>query len=76
MDFALTERGQDYLTRVRTFIDEEIRPVEEPYLRELHALEDRWVVLPIVEELKAKAKEQGLWNLFLPDPQYGPGLTN
>jgi acyl-CoA dehydrogenase len=76
MDFALTERGQDYLTRVRAFIDEEIRPVEEPYLRELHALEDRWVVLPIVEELKAKAKEQGLWNLFLPDPQYGPGLTN
>ncbi len=76
MDFAHSERAQDYLKRVGAFLDDEIRPVEEPYLRELHAREDRWVVLPVVEELKAKAKEQGLWNLFLPDARYGPGLTN
>lgn len=69
MDFAPSERGQDYLKRVEAFIADEIRPVEEPYLRELHALDDRWVVLPIVEQLKAKAKEQGLWNLFLPDAE-------
>jgi alkylation response protein AidB-like acyl-CoA dehydrogenase len=76
MDFAHSERAQDYLKRVGAFLDDEIRPVEEPYLRELHAREDRWVVLPVVEELKAKAKAQGLWNLFLPDERYGAGLTN
>jgi acyl-CoA dehydrogenase len=76
MDFAPTDRAQDYQKRVEGFIADEIRPVEEPYLRELHAREDRWVVLPVVEELKAKAREQGLWNLFLPDERYGPGLTN
>jgi acyl-CoA dehydrogenase len=76
MDFAHGERAQDYRRRVGDFLDQEIRPAEEPYLRELHAREDRWVVLPVVEELKAKAREQGLWNLFLPDERYGPGLTN
>src|SRR4051812_25082003 len=76
MDFAHSERAQDYLKRVGAFLETEIRPVEEPYLRELHAREDRWVVLPIVEELKARARERGLWNLFLPDERYGPGLSN
>src|SRR3954454_17239012 len=76
MDFAHSERAQDYLKRVGAFLDDEIRPVEEPYLRELHARDDRWVVLPVVEELKAKAREQGLWNLFLPDERYGAGLSN
>src|SRR3712207_7770814 len=48
MDFAHSERAQDYLKRVGAFLDDEIRPVEEPYLRELHARDDRWVVLPVV----------------------------
>src|ERR1700710_2136866 len=76
MDFAHSDRAQDYLERVEAFIETEIRPVEDPYLRELHALDDRWVVLPVVEELKAKAREQGLWNLFLPDEHHGAGLSN
>lgn len=76
MDFAPSDRGREYLERVENFLQKEIRPVEEPYLRDLHARDDRWVVLPVVEELKAKAREQGLWNLFLPDERYGPGLTN
>ncbi|WP_133851005.1 acyl-CoA dehydrogenase family protein [Labedaea rhizosphaerae] len=76
MDFTHSARAADYLERVQAFISAEIDPVEGDYLRELHAAPDLWVVLPIVPELKAKAREQGLWNLFLPDETHGAGLTN
>jgi acyl-CoA dehydrogenase len=76
MDFAHSPRAADYLARVRDFLDTEISPREETYLRELRSLPDPWVVLPVVDELKAKAREQGLWNLFLPDERYGAGLSN
>jgi acyl-CoA dehydrogenase len=76
VDFAQTPRGRDYAERVAAFIRDEIRPVEEGYLRELQAQPDPWVVLPVIEELKAKAREQGLWNLYLPDAERAPGLTN
>ncbi|HEU4658104.1 MAG TPA: acyl-CoA dehydrogenase family protein [Capillimicrobium sp.] len=66
MDFAHSPRAQDLLDRLEAFMADEIAPVEEAYHRELLALDDPWVVLPIVEELKAKAKAAGLWNLFLP----------
>ncbi len=76
MDFSPSAKGRDYLDRVTAFIRDEIAPVEEDYLRELRSRENRWVVLPIIEELKAKARAQGLWNLFLPDDEYGAGLSN
>ena len=76
MDFNMSDRGQDYLGRVKRFMKEEILPVEEAYHRELASLENRWVVLPVIRELKAKAKAQGLWNLFFPDDTYGCGLLN
>ena len=76
MDFTISARGQDYLDRVKTFMVEEIFPVEAQYHRELAALDNRWVVLPVIAELKAKAKAQGLWNLFFPDEQHGCGLLN
>lgn len=76
MDFALSPRGADYLKRVKHFIKTEIEPIEADYHRELQALDNSWVVLPIIEELKSKAKEAGLWNLFLPDAEHGAGLTN
>lgn len=76
MDFNLSEKGQDYLKRVKAFIRDEILPVEEAYYRELAALDNSWVVLPIIRELKAKAKAQGLWNMFLPDDEHGCGLLN
>ncbi|MDQ3576432.1 MAG: acyl-CoA dehydrogenase family protein [Actinomycetota bacterium] len=65
MDFAHSDRAADYLARVGEFIRAEIDPIESGYHRELAALDNPWVVLPIVEELKAKARERGLWNLFL-----------
>lgn len=76
MDFAPTPRGADYIKRVRHFLDTEISPIEEDYHRELQAQANPWVVLPIIDELKAKTKEAGLWNLFLPDAEHGPGLSN
>jgi len=76
MDFELSEKGADYLKRVRQFMKEEIEPVEPEYLRELRSLDNPWVVLPVIEELKAKAKSQGLWNMFLPKSELGAGLSN
>ncbi|MBJ7332178.1 MAG: acyl-CoA dehydrogenase family protein [Solirubrobacteraceae bacterium] len=66
MDFAHSERAQELLARLKDFHDERLTPAEEPYLRELMSRDDPWVVLPVIEELKAEAKERELWNLFLP----------
>ena len=76
MDFTHSERAQDLLQRLTQFHEQEVAPAEEPYLRELMDRDDPWVVLPVIEELKAKAKALGLWNLFLPDPTLGAGLKN
>ncbi|HYI07957.1 MAG TPA: acyl-CoA dehydrogenase family protein [Thermoanaerobaculia bacterium] len=71
MQFEQSERSRDTLQRVRTFIAQRIAPIEEAYFRELRA-ENRggdwtsWTVSPVVEELKAAARAEGLWNLFLP----------
>jgi len=76
MDFSISAKGQDYLKRVKRFMADEIHPIEAQYHRELAALDNRWAVLPVIRELKAKAREQGLWNLFFPDDTYGCGLLN
>ncbi|MYL26379.1 MULTISPECIES: acyl-CoA dehydrogenase family protein [Halomonadaceae] len=76
MDFELSEKGQDFYNRVCQFMKDEIEPIEADYFRELHSLDNPWVVLPVIEELKAKAKAQGLWNMFLPKSDLGAGLSN
>jgi len=76
MDFSLTERSQDYLNRVKTFMEQEIQPIEEAYFAEIKANTGQCYIPSIVEELKAKAKAQGLWNLFMPIAPYGVGLSN
>src|SRR3546814_12037681 len=68
MDFDLTEREAFHRDRVRAFIDSEIRPRLQDYKDQL-AAGDRWQPLPIIEELKPKAKAAGLWNLFMPPGQ-------
>ncbi|MFI7585687.1 acyl-CoA dehydrogenase family protein [Spongisporangium articulatum] len=80
MDFAPTARGREYGERLATFMAERIEPIEREYHRELRSLADPWVVLPVIEKLKAEARSEGLWNLFLPEggQEYGdvPGLSN
>ena len=77
VDFSHSATAADYLRRVSDFVRAEIEPVEADYHRTLRAARDPWVVLPVVSELKAKAREQGLWNLFLPQTEHGgAGLAN
>ncbi|MFC3151703.1 acyl-CoA dehydrogenase family protein [Litoribrevibacter euphylliae] len=76
MDFSASPQGQEVLDRLKRFMKEEVFPVEDEYFKELKRQENPWVVLPVINELKAKAKEQGLWNLFLPKSEYGAGISN
>src|ERR1044072_2965809 len=77
VDFSHSAGATDDLRRVGDFVRTEIEPVEADYHRTLRAASDPWVVLPVVEELKTKARAQGLWNLFLPETEHGgAGLSN
>jgi len=86
MDFSLGPAETEWRDKVRAFMDEQVRPRVPDYAAQQRE-GDRWKVLPVVDELKAKAKAEGLWNLFMP-PSHGaepvddgfefdgPGLTN
>lgn len=75
MNSQPSPRGVELLERVRTFISDEISPIEESYRAEVAALRagagDPWTPLPILDELRAKARAAGLWNLFLPAEHAG-----
>src|SRR5262245_40440803 len=75
MDFRHSERSRELQQRLAAFMDEHIYPNEATFHRQI-AEGDRWQPTAIVEELKPKARAAGLWNLFLPDSEYGAGLTN
>jgi acyl-CoA dehydrogenase len=74
MDFEPSPRTHALLTRLNAFMDEHVHPNERRYHEQVAA--DRWGHPPVLEELKAKAKGAGLWNLFLPESEHGAGLTN
>jgi acyl-CoA dehydrogenase len=76
MNFEPTQRAQDYLERVTAFMDERIYPAEHLYEAQMRAAGDPHFHPPILEELKDDARSRGLWNLFYPHPEWGPGLTN
>src|SRR5512139_4217592 len=78
MDFEHSERAQVYIEQVERFVGERVLPNEQTYWDQLAHTEDwrQWRVPPILEQLKAEAKGLGLWNLFLPDEEYGAGLNN
>ncbi|MEH7276979.1 acyl-CoA dehydrogenase family protein [Neobacillus vireti] len=63
-------------TQLIEFMEEHIYPYEMVFEEELNRQENRWEIPPMIEELKEKAKAQGLWNLFIPDEEYGKGLSN
>ena len=74
MDFALSPKAEDYLSRLQSFMDEKVYPAEKSYedYRRERGYNDH-TVPPVVEELKVEARARGLWNLFLPDVS---GLSN
>ncbi|MFG1785308.1 acyl-CoA dehydrogenase family protein [Rhodococcus oryzae] len=76
MDFAPTERCQEYRDKLLAFMDERIYPAEAVYEQQMRESGDPHFQPPIIEELKVEARSRGLWNLFHPHPGYGPGLTN
>ncbi|RXS81836.1 acyl-CoA dehydrogenase [Streptomyces sp. TM32] len=76
MDFAFDARTEELRERLLTFMDEHVHPAEQTAHEQRAALASPWDTPAIVEELKAEARKQGLWNLFLPDAEHGAGLTN
>ncbi|MFL1405981.1 acyl-CoA dehydrogenase family protein [Marinobacter sp. M1N3S26] len=79
MDFQYSDKVKELRQQLLTFMDDYIYPNEETYKQQKAANKERgraYAKVPIVDELKEKAKAQGLWNLFLPEEEYGPGLTN
>jgi acyl-CoA dehydrogenase len=75
VNFDYSPKTLDFIERVQSFMDAHIYPNEQTYQDQDHS-GARWKVLPILEELKTKAKAAGLWNLFLPHSTQGAGLNN
>jgi acyl-CoA dehydrogenase len=77
LHFEHTEKVKNLEKKLTEFMEKHVYPNESTYKKQLEAQESRWSEIPpILSELTAKAKEEGLWNLFLPDSGYGGGLTN
>ena len=76
MDFALSPTTEARREQLQAFIDERVEPAVPIYRDQVEAAGDPHAHPPVMEELKAEAKQRGLWNLFLPDPRYGAGLSN
>ncbi|XZU29319.1 acyl-CoA dehydrogenase family protein [Acinetobacter baumannii] len=78
--FELSKKAQDFAERTKKFILEEIEPVEAKFWEEVHELNPdgnwkKWQWPELLETLKSKAKQAGLWNMFLPDEKFGAGLS-
>jgi acyl-CoA dehydrogenase len=77
MDFAYDDVTLSLVERLQAFMDECVYPAEPTFFRQRSEAQDPWAPAPVLEELKAEARERGLWNLFLPRTHaYGAGLTN
>ena len=74
--FTVSDRAQRYQSDLLAFMDERVYPAEETYERQMRSSGDPHFHPPILEELKAEARSRGLWNLFHPHKDWGPGLTN
>lgn len=78
--FELSARAQDFVNRTQRFIQEEIEPVESDFWHKVHQQNlgadwTKWQWPDLLEELKSKAKQAGLWNMFLSDEKLGQGLS-
>ena len=78
MDFEFSQKSQDVQQKVRTFLDEHVYPAEHEYEQQAaanRAAGHTFHTPPVIQTLKAEARRQGLWNLFLPDDRFGAGLS-
>jgi acyl-CoA dehydrogenase len=79
MDFDYSPRQKEWIKRISDFMEQHVYPAEEKYAAQMEDATkkgNRWIVVPVVEDLKKIAKGQGLWNMFLPHSEHGAGLTN
>src|SRR5699024_5562184 len=77
MIFSESYKVKEMSNKLEDFMKKYVYPNEKVYEQQLKKQNNRWEdVPPIIEELKKKAKKEGLWNLFLPDDEYAAGLTN
>ncbi|HEX4532889.1 MAG TPA: acyl-CoA dehydrogenase family protein [Rhizomicrobium sp.] len=79
MDFDYSPRQKEWMKRVGDFIEQNIYPAEKTYAAQMDEARKNgnpWIVIPVVEELKKKAKAAGLWNMFMNESEHGAGLTN
>src|SRR5690348_12150202 len=76
MDFEPSDKVKRLSAQLSAFMDAHVYPAEKMFERQMAEAADRWQIPPIMEELKAKARAAGLWNLFLPESELGAGLTN
>ncbi|MDP6683611.1 MAG: acyl-CoA dehydrogenase family protein, partial [Desulfobacterales bacterium] len=75
MFYEFSEKTKELQVKLQAFMKKSIYPNEQTFYQQIEE-GDRWQPLPFMEELKEKAKGEGLWNLFLPESEYGAGLTN
>ena len=79
MDFDYSPKQREWMKRVGDFMDAHIYPAEATYNAQMDEARKKgnpWIVVPVVEELKEKARKQGLWNFFLNESAHGAGLSN
>jgi len=76
MDFEYSEKTKTLLPKLTDFMEKHVYPAEKVYDEQVEASGDKHFHPPVMEELKSKARAQGLWNLFLPNAEHGAGLTN
>jgi acyl-CoA dehydrogenase len=76
MDFSPSERTEQYRTELLAFMDDRVYPAEAVNAAQIAERGDPTEATPVLRELKVEARSRGLWNLFLPDSEYGAGLDN
>ncbi len=76
MHLDYSPKTKELIARCQAFTREVVYPNERVFVAQHEKQADRWSVPPVMEEMKAKARAAGLWNLFLPESEYGAGLTN
>lgn len=75
MDFSFSDAALEWQGRLREFLDDRVLPAEPVFERQLAEAGDPYADPPILDDLKVEARERGLWNLFLPDDEWGAGLS-